>query len=218
MRTFRTAIVIPLLALFVLVSTGTVYAQEYASRLPNVNDASDRKAIIAVVRAAKAVGSDLNGLRLVISSDCQCGGAYAGKGLFIADENFLNLPQWTLDAVMAHEMGHAMKRHVETGALRDFGIIGALTVLGALVDKQSGADTGAAVGKLALAFTRPKFTQTQEYEADRVGVEILRKEGYKQPGNLMANMLGLFARDAIGGGWFDAHPSTPDRIRRVQGR
>ena len=103
MRTFRTAIVIPLLALFVLVSTGTVYAQEYASRLPNVNDASDRKAIIAVVRAAKAVGSDLNGLRLVISSDCQCGGAYAGKGLFIADENFLNLPQWTLDAVMAHE-------------------------------------------------------------------------------------------------------------------
>ena len=166
MRTFRTAIVIPLLALFVLVSTGTVYAQEYASRLPNVNDASDRKAIIAVVRAAKAVGSDLNGLRLVISSDCQCGGAYAGKGLFIADENFLNLPQWTLDAVMAHEMGHAMKRHVETGALRDFGIIGALTVLGALVDKQSGAETGAAVGKLAVAFTRPKFTQTQEYEAD----------------------------------------------------
>ena len=80
MRTFRTAIVIPLLALFVLVSTGTVYAQEYASRLPNVNDASDRKAIIAVVRAAKAVGSDLNGLRLVISSDCQCGGAYADKG------------------------------------------------------------------------------------------------------------------------------------------
>jgi Zn-dependent protease with chaperone function len=207
-----------IVAFWVFASTVTSSAEEFTSRLPNLNDPADRKAVIAVVRAAKAVGTDLKTLRLVVSPDCGCGGAYAGQGLFIADESFLNLPQWALDAVMAHEMGHAMKRHVETGALRDVGIIGALTVLGALVDKQSGAETGAAVGKLAVTFTRPKFTQAQEYEADHVGVQILRKEGYKEAGNVMANMMNLFLRDARGGGWFDSHPSTPDRIRRVQGR
>jgi len=34
----------------------------------------------------------------------------------------------------------------------------------------------------------------------------------------MAAMLDLIARHAQGGGWFDTHPSTPDRIRRLRGR
>jgi hypothetical protein len=201
-----------------LACTSVVHAQGNSARLPNVNDPTDRKAVIAVVRAAKATGVDLKRLRLVISSDCGCGGAYAGQGLFIADQNSLGIPQWALDAIMAHEMGHAQKHHVETGALRDAGIIGGLAVLGALLDDKSGAQTGADAGKLVVAFTRPKFTQTQEYEADRVGVEILRKEGYKKPGDVMAALLDLIARDAQGGGWFDSHPSTPDRIRRLRGR
>lgn len=136
-----------------LASASVVHAQEYDSRLPNVNDPTDRKAVIAVVRAAKATGVDLKGLRLVIASNCGCGGAYAGQGLFIADQNFLGIPQWALDAIMAHEMGHALKHHVETGALRDAGIIGALSVLGALLDNKSGGQTGAEAGKLVVAFT-----------------------------------------------------------------
>jgi len=136
------------------------------SRPPNVNDPTDRKAVIAVVRAAKATGTDLKRLRLVVSDNCECGGAYAGSGLFIADEHFLAIPQWALDAAMAREMGHAITHHVEIGALRDTGIIAGLAVLGALMDKESGAQTGAEAGKLVVAFTRPTFTQDQEYEAD----------------------------------------------------
>jgi len=207
-----------LVAFALLAPTTVVHAQEITSRLPNVNGPTDRKAVIAVVRAAKATGTDLKRLRLVVSDNCGCGGAYAGSGLFVADEHFLAIPQWALDAVMAHEMGHAIKHHVEIGALRDTGIIAALAVLGALVDKQSGAETGAEAGKLVVALTRPRFTQDQEYEADRIGVEVLRKEGYSQPGNTMAAMLDLIARHAQGGGWFDTHPSTPDRIRRLRGR
>lgn len=212
------ALALALPTFVVLALTTSVLAQELTSRLPNVNDPTDRKAVLAVVRAAKATGTNLQTLRLVVASDCGCGGAYAGHGLFIADETFLAIPQWALDAIMAHEMGHAIKRHVEIGALRDTGIIGALAVLGALVDKESGAQTGAEAGKLVVAFTRPRFTQDQEYEADRIGVEVLRREGYPQPGNLMAAMLDLVARNAQGGGWFDTHPSTPDRIRRLRGR
>ncbi len=205
-------------AVALLALTGVVHGQQFDSRLPSVNDPSDRKAVIAVVRAANATGVDLKSIRLVIASDCGCGGAYAGQGLFIADENFLDVPQWALDAIMAHEMGHALKHHVEKGALRDMGIVGALAALGALLDDKTGAQTGVEVGKLVVALTRPKFTQPQEYEADRVGVEVLRKIGYKQPGDVMAAMLDFFGRDARGGGWFDAHPSTPDRVRRVRGR
>jgi len=205
-------------AFALLASTSVVHAQELASRLPNVNDPSDRKAVIAVVRAAKATGTDLKALRLVVASNCGCGGRYGGQGLFVADEDFLDIPQWALDAIMAHEMGHAVKRHVEMGALRDMGIVGGLAVLGSLLDKNSGAQSGAEVGQLVVAFTRPKLTQAQEYEADAVGVAILRKEGYKQPGDVMAAMLDLIARHAQGGGWFDTHPSTPDRIRRLRGR
>lgn len=200
------------------VSTSIARAEEIATRPPNVKDPADRKAVIAVVRAAKAVPVDLQKLRLVVSPNCGCGGAYAGQGLFIADESILGIPQWALDAIMAHEMGHALKRHVETGALRDAGIVGALAVLGALLDDKSGAQSGANVGQVVVALTRPKFTQVQEYEADAVGVQILRKEGYKKPGDTMAAMLDLIGRDAQGGGWFDTHPSTPDRIRKLRGR
>lgn len=87
------ALALDVAALALLGSTDVVHAQELASRPPNVNDPKDRKAVIAVVRAAKASGVDLKGLRLVVASNFGCGGAYAGQGLFIADVDYLGLPQ-----------------------------------------------------------------------------------------------------------------------------
>jgi hypothetical protein len=86
------ALALGVAALALLGSTGVVHAQELPSRLPNANDPTDRKAVIAVVRAAKASGVDLQGLRFVVASNCGWGGANVGQGLFIADQGYLGLP------------------------------------------------------------------------------------------------------------------------------
>ncbi len=211
----RSKVILGLFASLALITS--VHAQDYPSRPPKVKNPVDRKAVLALVRAAKATGTDLHNIRLAIT-ECAPGPAYGGNGQFVIGQCNLSAPQWALDGAMAHEMGHAIKRHIELGGLRDLGIVAGLSVLGALLDDKSGVQTGADFGKLVVAFTRPKFTQAQEYEADAVGVEILRREGYKRPGDTMAATLDLFARGAPGGGWLDDHPATPDRIKRVRGR
>lgn len=172
--------------------------------------------MLAVQKAVSATG--LTQVRIAVGNNCNCGAAYAGNGLFIIDRNFTSLPQWMLDAFMAHEAGHAVRRHVETSRLLSAAATEAFGLIGALLseDRTAGHNTGAELGALAVQLAIPKFTQGQEYEADAFAVGVLRREGYPSPGDIMARALSTVG--GVGGGWFDSHPSTPDRVRRLQGK
>jgi Zn-dependent protease with chaperone function len=185
----------------------------------NPNDPTDNKAFIGLGRAVRAVQLDADQLRLAGTDEFNA--FYYGQGLFVAGRPLLHLPQWAVDAVMAHEVGHFVYRHVETQTALDQGIVDGLAAFGALLDRhrpQEGTRAGAIVGQAISSLLIPKFTQSQELQADAYAVRVLRAEGYKEPGHYVANALALVER-AVGpnsGGFFDTHPSFEERITRLR--
>jgi Zn-dependent protease with chaperone function len=190
---------------------------------PDQNNPRDQKAILAVVRAANAAHVAPNQLQLFLCNEFNA--FYAGNGVFIAGVPLLNaLPQWAVDAVMAHEMGHLAYRHVEQRQQLQQGVTEGLAALGRLLDRKNpeqGGTVGGVVGQITATLLEPKFEQPQELEADAYGVVVLRGEGYPQPGNQMISML-AFIENVLGpsGGrsFFDTHPSFEERIARLHGR
>ena len=70
------------------------------------------------------------------------------------------------------------------------------------------------VGYTAL----PKYSRNQEYEADTKAVEILRELGHDEPEKEFSEALQalLDKYGNLGGGFFDSHPSTTERIQRLR--
>jgi len=183
----------------------------------NPQDPLDHKAVLALVRGLRGAGVDTTGVRL--ASTDQFNAFYMGNRLFVAGKPILQLPQWAIDAVMAHEVGHLINRHVEQKTALQNGLVEGLQGLGMLLDRDhpdDGAAIGGTVGKTIAALVIPKLSQRQELEADAYAVPVLRTERYTQPGDVMRRMLALLERN-IGpnnGGFFDTHPTFEERISR----
>ena len=128
-----------------------------------------------------------------------------------------------LAGVLGHEMAHVIERHAATrvGAAAPFavlfgvpsGILGKVSpTLGGVVSGVGGLITGAALAP---------YSREQEREADRAGVALAARAGW-DPAALAAFLATLERAEAMadGGGrrpgFFDTHPSTPERIDRVR--
>jgi predicted Zn-dependent protease len=70
------------------------------------------------------------------------------------------------------------------------------------------------VGYTAL----PKYNRNQEFAADAKAVEILRELGCDKPENQLGDALQVLLDKYgnLGGGFFDSHPSTTERIQRLR--
>src|SRR5262249_9472746 len=182
---------------------------------PHPNDPLHPKGLEALAKAAKVAKLDRHHIALGLMEEPNA--AYAGNGQFILGKPFLQYPQQALDAIMAHEVGHAVLHHVEKGMLLRGGLIGGLGMLGATLSPTGGEKTGQQVGAIVTEFVFPKFSRKEEYEADAYGVKLLRHEGYPQPNQVMADALGILLQNFgnSGGHFFDTHPATADRIHRL---
>lgn len=126
-----------------------------------------------------------------------------------------------LAAVMAHEIGHVNARHsaarYSSAAAAQIG----LSVLGAITNKPFLNQAAGLGTNLALS----QYSQSQEYEADSLGIRYLSKTGYDPLA--MSSFLRQLARNdafeqaykgrgADGGlnQFFADHPSTPARVER----
>jgi predicted Zn-dependent protease len=80
-------------------------------------------------------------------------------------------------------------------------------------------ETQATLHQWTRLATLPKYSQEQEYEADEYAILILSHSGYEKPEVIYANTLQYIKNSYgdSGGGYFDYHPSTSDRINRVLG-
>jgi predicted Zn-dependent protease len=61
------------------------------------------------------------------------------------------------------------------------------------------------------------YSRSEEFAADRHGVELLRRAGY--PKTVMINALTWISRipgGGSGGGFLSTHPATADRIQELQ--
>jgi predicted Zn-dependent protease len=137
-----------------------------------------------------------------------------------------------LASVLGHEIGHVAARHSakrEKAATRN-SILGALgQILVGAVAGNSGLgqllQQGIGTGSQLLTL---KFSRTQEYEADDLGIRYLARGGYDPTAaaTMLASLNGQTTLEARMRGqdanampeWASTHPNSAERVTRARGR
>jgi predicted Zn-dependent protease len=124
-----------------------------------------------------------------------------------------------LAGVMAHEIAHISQRHaadqLTKATVANFG----LGLLGAILGNDGGATaTRVAAGFLANGLFL-KFSRDDEREADRAGLQMMRKAGWDARG--MVELFEVLRQESRRDPhrvemFFSTHPSPVDRISRLQ--
>ena len=122
-------------------------------------------------------------------------------------------------AVLAHEIAHIAQRHaadqLTAGVLADFG----LGVLGAFLGNSGGAGAAQMAAGFIANGVFLKFSRDDEREADRVGLQILRRAGWDGRG--MVELFEMLRRESNRDpvaveAFFSSHPAPKDRIAELQ--
>lgn len=134
-----------------------------------------------------------------------------------------------LAAVLAHEIGHVVQRHIARGMTQQSqnSMVMLASLAGALLAALAGGGGNlamgvAAFGKAAAINRQLGFSRDAEREADRAGFTMLTKAGYDAQG--MAQMFSRLMNasrlneGAGGGSWASTHPLSIERMSDVQNR
>jgi predicted Zn-dependent protease len=153
----------------------------------------------------------LNEVKVGILDDNAINAASAGGGQFYVTRGLLeraNDPH--LAGVLAHELAHDDLNHVAKAQALGTGLSVGMVILDQIFPG-SGAITPIA-GQLVMN----RYTQSEEYAADRHGMEILQKAGMSP--DIMADTLTWLQQTEGGssGGFFSTHPATGDRIEALR--
>ena len=129
-----------------------------------------------------------------------------------------------LAAVLAHEIAHVVRGHALGSIQKGRWANVAKTALDTSVelDEQSLGDLTqvfeGAMDDMIDGILVKGYSKDTEYEADRVGLEIMAHAGY-DPQALVRYLKTLDAEQGGGGGGFQAtHPKASDRISKIQGK
>lgn len=121
--------------------------------------------------------------------------------------------------VLAHEVAHIAQRHaadqLTKGVMANLG----LGLLGAVLGNGAGASTAQAAAGLLANGIFMKFSRDDEREADRVGLQLMRRAGWDGRG--MVELFEILQREARRNPssvemFFSSHPPPQDRIARLQ--
>lgn len=150
-------------------------------------------------------------VQIAVSSDSEINAANAGNCQFLVTAGLLRRANdEQLRGVMAHEIAHQDLGHVAQAQ-----VLGTGLSVGAALLQQLFPATGA-LGPIAGTLIARGYGRKEEYEADRHGVDILRRAGYSK--DTMIDALNWIRRvsDAAGGGFLSTHPALDDRIAELQ--
>lgn len=150
-------------------------------------------------------------VQVAVSSDHEINAANAGSCQFIVTAGLLRRANdEELRGVMAHEIAHQDLGHVAKAQ-----VLGTGLSIGAAVLQQLFPGAGA-LGPIAGTLIARGYNRTEEYEADRHGVDILRRAGYSK--ETLIDALSWIRRvsGAGGGGFLSTHPALDDRIAQLQ--
>lgn len=145
------------------------------------------------------------------------GHIYVSRGLLAltsSEEELVN--------VIAHEIAHVSARHsaereVQEKAARIFSILG---IFAGIAAGDSGA--AAAAGMLGQSWMAA-YSRDQETEADRLGQSLSMRAGWDPTGmsdflRKLENWTRLERGSSGEAGYFDSHPSTPERVAKASTR
>jgi Zn-dependent protease with chaperone function len=206
------------------VEIGRQSATEVEAKVPLLNDAAvDRylNRIVQVLAAQTPGASYPYRIKAVndptINAFALPGGPlYANRGLLVAARS-----EAELAGVIAHEIAHVALRHGTHQASKASLASAGLGILGGLLG-DSGSDAAQminVVGGLGLNAAFLKFSRDAEYEADRLGAEIMAASGYDP--TAMADFFALLrAEGARNPGalatFFSSHPPSAEREARIR--
>jgi len=151
----------------------------------------------------------------IIKDPSSLNAASFGNGVYLFWETLIDLPDWAIDSILAHEVAHDLLLHSrkmkDVDDVRSF-FTEVLSLLGSADSK-----TETTLQEWSSKLTLPKYSQKQEYKADKKAVEILSICGYEKSELIFANTLKYIRNNYgdSGGGFFDYHPSTEERIKKV---
>ena len=157
----------------------------------------------------------LNEVRVRVIDDPNINAANAGGGEFQITTGLLQKANDDqLRGVLAHEIAHDDLGHVARAQTLGTGLNIGVILLEQLFPGSS------AVTPLAGALIANSYSRSEELEADRHGVEILRRAGYSK--EVMIDTLTWLMRTSggdTGGGFLSTHPGTEartDALRKLQ--
>ena len=145
-----------------------------------------------------------------IIDDPDINAANAGGGQFYVTTGLLQkASEDQLRGIMAHEIAHD-----DLGHVAKLQTIGAGLGLGIVLLEQL-LPGSSAVTPLAGNLIARGYSRKEEYAADRHGVTILERAGYRK--EVLIEALRWVSRGASGGGGFlSTHPATDDRIEELR--
>jgi len=152
-------------------------------------------------------------MKVGVMDDSSINAASAGNGEFLVTTGLLQKANDTqLQAVLAHELAHQDLNHVQKTQTLGTGLTIGMILLDQIIPG-SGNVTPIA-GELLLR----RYTRSEEYAADKHGVQLLQRVGH--PGKqMMADTLSWLMQTSggsSGGGFLATHPGTTDRIAAVK--
>ena len=149
----------------------------------------------------------LSQVKVGIMDDSQINAASAGGGEFYVTSGLLQkATDEHLRGVLAHELAHDDLGHVAKAQA-----LGAGLGIGMIILDQIFPGSGR-ITPIAGALVTSSYSRTEEYAADRHGVDILTRAGFSK--NVMINTLTwlLQTGGAGSGGILATHPGTQERI------
>lgn len=170
-----------------------------------------------VERLSAAAGTD--GTFKIVVSDWGLINAFAAPGEQIVLTRGIIEQAKSADevaGVLAHEMGHGIERHPETGIVRAIGMSAALELM-------MGGSAGT-LGNAGLVLAQLSYTRAAEEEADVQALRILRNAGISPKGlsGFFRRVMKIEDESKLGKAIsrievLRTHPMTEGRIRSVEG-
>jgi predicted Zn-dependent protease len=146
------------------------------------------------------------------------------SGLILASDN-----ESELAGVLAHEVSHVTQRHIarsiydnQRSSLISIAAMIAAALLAATTDGSGDAMAGLmTAGQAAAAQRQLNFTRANEYEADRIGIDVLAAAGF-DPNGMSSFFEKLSRRYGASGQMIPellrSHPYSASRVAEARGR
>jgi predicted Zn-dependent protease len=178
-----------------------------APRALDAQQAERIRRIMAPLVAAMNHPRPLNQVKVGIMDDPHVNAASAGGGEFYVTTGLLQkASDENLRGVLAHELAHD-----DLGHMAKAQALGAGLGIGMVILDQIFPGSGR-IAPIAGALVASSYSRSEEYAADRHGVDILARAGYSK--TVMINTLTWLVQTegASSGGFLATHPGSQERI------
>ena len=185
--------------------------QSYGSRGVDTSDAARLRRVMVPLVQAMDKPCRLDQVKVGIINQNEINAANAGSCQFYVTMGLLRrASDDQLRGVLAHELAH-----------QDLGHVAKAQVLGATINALSAglqqlSPLAGAVAPIAGELATRSYGRNEEFNADKHGVDILRRAGYSK--EVMVDSLSWIRRISgdKGGGFLSTHPGLDDRIAMIQ--